>query len=97
MSLLYDHAGLAAVVLTRIAAEESEGPSEMTGRMSEYIADLVERNGPTAATDLAIALARQPLIALDTLDTLARQLNVPAGRLLDALEVELLESLDDGS
>lgn len=94
MSLLYDHAGLAAVVLTRIAAEESEGPSEMTGRMSEYIADLVERNGPTAATDLAIALARQHLIALDTL---ARQLNVPAGRLLDALEVELLESLDDGS
>jgi hypothetical protein len=33
MSLLYDHAGFAAVVLTRIAAEESEGPGEMTGRM----------------------------------------------------------------
>ncbi|MCP9001952.1 hypothetical protein NFC73_19800 [Pseudarthrobacter sp. RMG13] len=47
MSLLYDDAGLAAVVLTRIAAEESEGPSEMTGRMSDYIADLVERNGHT--------------------------------------------------
>jgi hypothetical protein len=86
MSLLYDHAGLAAVVLTRIAAEESESPSEMTGRMSEYIADLVERNGPYTATELAIGL-----------DTLARQLNVPAGQLLDALEVELLESLDDGS
>jgi hypothetical protein len=93
MSLLYDHAGFAAVVLTRIAAEESEGPSEMTGRMSEYITDLVERNGPTAATELAIALARQHFIALDTL---ARQLNVSAGHLLDALEVELLESLDDG-
>lgn len=30
MSLLYDHAGHAAVVLTRIAADESEGPGEMT-------------------------------------------------------------------
>lgn len=94
MSLLYDHAGLPAVVLTRIAAEESEGPSEMTGRMSEYIADLVERNGPSAATELAIALARQHFIALDNL---ARQLNVPAGQLLDALEVQLLESLEDGN
>jgi hypothetical protein len=94
MSLLYDDPGLAAVVLTRIAAEESEGPSELTGRMSEYVADLVERNGPTAATELAIALARQHFIALDTL---ARELNVSAGQLLDALEVELLESLDDGS
>jgi hypothetical protein len=94
MSPLYDHAGLAAVVLTRIAAEESEGPGEMTGRMSEYIADLVERNGPNIATELAIAVARQHFIALDTL---ARQLNVPAAQLLDALEAELLESLDDGS
>ncbi|MGK3957678.1 hypothetical protein ACLKOZ_15980 [Arthrobacter sp. R4] len=94
MSLLYDDPGLAAVVLTRIAAEESEGPSEMTGRMSEYVADLAERNGPTAATELAIALARQHFIALDTL---ARELNISAGHLLDALEVELLESIDDGS
>lgn len=94
MSLLYDDPGLAAVVLTRIAAEESEGPSEMTGRMSDYIADLVERNGPTAATELAVALARQHFIALDTL---ARELNVPTGHLLDALEVELLEGRDDGS
>ena len=94
MSLLYDDPGLAAVVLTRNAAEESEGPSEMTGRMSEYNADLTERNGPTAATELAIALARQHFIAVDTL---ARELNVSAGQLLDALEVELLESIDDGS
>jgi hypothetical protein len=94
MSPLYDHAGLAAVVLTRIAADESEGPNEMTGRMSEYVADLVERNGPNTATELAIALARQHFIALDTL---ARQLNVPAAQLLDALEAELLESPDDGS
>jgi hypothetical protein len=94
MSLLYDHAGLAAVVLTRIAAEESESPSEMTGRMREFIADLVERNGATASTELAIALARQHFLALDAL---ARQLNVSAWHLLDALEVELLESLDDRS
>lgn len=66
----------------------------MTGRMSDYIAGLVERNGPTAATELAIALARQHFIALDTL---ARELNVSAGQLLDALEVELLDTLDDGS
>ena len=94
MSLLYDHAGLAAVVLTRIAAEESEGPSEMTGRMSDYIGDLVERNGPTVATELAIALARQHFIALDTL---AKERDVSAGNLLDALEVQLLEGIDDGS
>jgi hypothetical protein len=94
MSLLYDHAGLAAVVLTRIATEESEGPSELTGRMSEHIEGLVERSGPTAATELAVALARQHFIALDTL---ARQPNVSAAQLLAALEVKLLESLDDGS
>lgn len=81
-------------MLTRIAAEESEAPSEMTGRMSECIADLVELNRPAAGTELAIALARQHFIALDTL---ARQSDVSAGQLLDALEVELLESLDDGS
>jgi hypothetical protein len=66
----------------------------MTGRMSEYIADLVERNGPNTATEPAIALARQHFIALGTLAT---QLNVPAAQLLDAVEAELLESLDDGS
>lgn len=49
---------------------------------------------PTAATKLAISQARQHFIALDTLAT---HLNVPAVRLLDVLEVELLESLNEGS
>lgn len=71
-SLLYDHAGLAAVVLARIAPEESEGPGQLTGRMS--IAALVKRNGPTAATDLAIALARQHFIILDAA---AQAINLP--------------------
>ncbi|WP_284990647.1 hypothetical protein [Arthrobacter sp. efr-133-TYG-120] len=35
MSLLYHDAGLAEVVLTRITAEASKGPSEMTG-MSDF-------------------------------------------------------------
>jgi hypothetical protein len=90
MSLLNDDAGLAGLVLTRIAAEESEGPAKMSVRIGDYIADLVERNGPAAATELAIAPP-----AFIALDTLATQLNVQAGQLLDALEVELLESLDD--
>ncbi len=94
MSLLYDHAGLAAVVLTRIAAEESEMPGHLSGRMRGFITDLVERNGPHAAVELAIALARQHFI---TLDTLAAQQCTSTKQLLDALEVEQLEILDDGS
>ncbi|MCP9002073.1 hypothetical protein NFC73_20430 [Pseudarthrobacter sp. RMG13] len=57
-----------------------------------YRSSLTRRD--TAAIELAIALARQHFIALDTL---ARQQNVPTGHLLDALEVQLPESLDDGS
>jgi len=62
--------------------------------LTGHAADLVERNGPDAATDLVIALARQHLIALDMLAT---KLNVPTGQLLNALEVAQMESLDDGS
>lgn len=62
--------------------------------MSEYIADLVKCNGPNTAATLPIALTRQCLI---TRDTSAARLSVPAGQLLDAIEAELLESLDDGA
>jgi hypothetical protein len=65
----------------------------MTGGMSEYIGPGGTQR-PPAAAELGIALARQHFIALDTL---AAQLDVSAGQLLDALEVELLEGLDDGS
>lgn len=93
MSLLYDHSGLAAVVMTRIAAEESEGPGKLTGRMTEFVADLVERNGPDAAAELAIALARQHFVALDAA---AQAINLPVEALLDALELEQMENIEDG-
>lgn len=93
MSLLYDHPGLAAVVMTRIAAEESEGPGHLTGRMTAFVADLVERNGPEAAAELAIALARQHFIILDAA---AQAINLPVDALLDALELEHMENIEDG-
>jgi hypothetical protein len=91
MRLLYHHAGLAAVVLTRMAAEEAEGPNHLTGRMRGYVADLVERNGPGAATCLAIALAHQHFTTLDTLATVQA---ASSNKLLDALELEQQESID---
>ena len=45
MGLIYDDPKLAALTLTRIAAEESEGPTELTGRMHAFPDDLVQRNG----------------------------------------------------
>ncbi|MFB8369638.1 hypothetical protein ACFC25_09760 [Pseudarthrobacter sp. NPDC055928] len=43
--LIYDDPKLPALTLTRIAAEESEGPTELTGRMHAFPDDLVQRNG----------------------------------------------------
>lgn len=94
MSLRYDHAGLAAIVLTRMAAEESEGPGQLTGRMTEFVDDIVARNGPGAAAELVIALARQHFTVLDAA---AQAINLPVNALLDALELEQLESLEEGS
>jgi hypothetical protein len=94
MSLLNDHAGLAAVVLTRMAAEEAEGPNHLTGRMRGYVADLVERIGPGAATYLATALARQHFTTLDTLATVQ---GTSSNELLDALELEQLEVIEEGT
>lgn len=85
MGLTYDDAGLASVALLRIAAEESEGPGHLTGRMTELITGMVNRNGPGVATELAIALARQHFTLLDAT---AQAINVPVENLLAALEVE---------
>ncbi|WP_104062322.1 hypothetical protein [Arthrobacter sp. 4R501] len=68
MGLIYDVPTLAALTLTRIAAEESEGPTELTGRMHSVLDDLVQRNGPGYLAELVIVLARARFIALDDLD-----------------------------
>jgi hypothetical protein len=89
---IYDNPYLAAVTLTRIAAEESEGPSAMTGRMREVLDDLVQRNGAIYLAELVIVLARARFAALDDL---ARATGTSATELLDAVEIEALESLED--
>lgn len=92
MGLIYDDPTLAALTLTRIAAEESEGPSEMTGRMHAVLDDLSQRNGAEYLAELAIVLARARFIALDDL---ARATSASTAELLDAAEVHALESLND--
>jgi hypothetical protein len=58
MVLIYDDRQLAALTLMRIAAEESQGPNELTGRMLAVLLDLVQRNGPSYLAELIVALAR---------------------------------------
>ncbi|WP_426998749.1 hypothetical protein [Pseudarthrobacter sp. N5] len=55
--MIYDHAGLAAVTVTRIAADESEGPGPLSGRMRTLVLDPLERNGPDGVAELVIELA----------------------------------------
>lgn len=93
MGLIYDDPQLAALTLTRIAAEESEGPSELTGRMRAVLNGLSQRNGPEYLAELVIVLARARFIALDDL---ARATGSSTAELLDAVEVLALEGLDDG-
>ncbi|MDJ0354419.1 hypothetical protein [Pseudarthrobacter sp. PH31-O2] len=89
MSLIYDRPGLAAVTLTRIAAEESRGPGPLGGRIREVVLEFVERNGVEGLTQLTIALARQHFAALDPL---ARTTGgTPVNELLDAVEMAALE------
>lgn len=92
MGLTKYHAGLAAVVMTRLAAEESDGAGQLTGRMAELVAQLVQRNGPDTAAELAIALARQHFTILAAA---ARAINVPVEDLLAALELEQLANLKE--
>ncbi|MBT2520857.1 hypothetical protein [Arthrobacter sp. ISL-28] len=94
MGLIYDDPQLAALTLTRLAAEESEGPSAMTGRMHAILDDLVQRNGTGYLAELAIVLARARFAALDDL---ARATGTDTAELLDSVEIEALEGLDDDS
>jgi hypothetical protein len=73
---------LAALTLTPIAAEESEGPSELSGRMHTFLNFLAQRNGSEYLTELVIVLAR------------ANGTGPP--ELLEAPEVEALEGHDAG-
>lgn len=83
MGLTYGDAGLAAIALTRMAAEESARERDLTARMFGFIADLVEHDGADAIAELAIALARQDF---SILSSVAQTINVPVGALLDGLE-----------
>jgi hypothetical protein len=88
MGLTYDNPDLAALTLTRLAAEESEGPGALEGRMRHYLAGLGQRNGPDYLELVAITLAR---VHFKSLDDLARTTGADAASLLDAAEVEALE------
>ena len=88
MGLIYDDPQLAALTLTRIAAEESEGPSAMTGRMRAVLDDLVQRNDTGYLTELVIVLPRARFAALDDL---ARATGTGTAEVLDAVEVDTLE------
>ena len=94
MGLIYDNPDLAALTLTRLAAEESEGPGALEGRMLDYLGDLEQRNGTAFLELVAIALAR---VHFKSLDDLARATGDDSAALLDAAEVEALEGLDGGS
>ncbi|MBT2520001.1 hypothetical protein [Arthrobacter sp. ISL-28] len=93
MGHVYDHAGLAAVALLRIASEEAEGGDTLTDRMHNLITDLSRRKGPDAAAELAIILARR---CFTLLDSVADAVNVPLGTFLDAAELDELNRVRDG-
>ena len=90
MGLIYDNPDLAALTLSRLAAEESEGPGPLERRMRDYLDDLEQRNGTAYLELVAIALAR---VHFKSLDALARATGADATGLLDAAEVEALEGL----
>tara|TARA_R100000935_G_scaffold41315_1_gene62997 strand:+ start:2219 stop:2503 length:285 start_codon:yes stop_codon:yes gene_type:complete len=94
MGLIYDSPDLAALTLTRLAAEESEGPGALEGRMLDYLDGLEQRNGTAYLELVAITLAR---VHFKSLDDLARATGEDSAALLDAAEVEALEGLDGGS
>jgi hypothetical protein len=93
MGLIYDSPDLAALTLTRLAAEESEGPGALEGRMLDYLDGLDQRNGTAYLELVAITLAR---VHFKSLDDLARATGADSRALLDAAEVEALEGLNGG-
>ena len=90
MGLIYDNPDLAAVTLTRLAAEESEGPGALEGRMLDYLDGLEQRNGTAFLELVAITVAR---VHFKSLDDLARATGDDSTALIDAAEVEALEAL----
>ncbi|MDP9983127.1 hypothetical protein J2W14_002540 [Pseudarthrobacter oxydans] len=94
MGLIYDNPDLVALTLTRLAAEESEGPGALERRMLDYLGDLEQRNGTAFLELVAITLAR---IHFKSLDDLARATGADSAGLLDAAEVEALEGYATGS
>lgn len=90
MGLMYEDPDLAALTLTRLAAEESEGPGGLDGRIHGYLAGLGQRNGTAYLEQPAIALAR---IHVKVLDDPAKATGADSAALLDAAEVEALEDL----
>lgn len=87
MGLIYENQDLAAVTQTHFAAEESEGPGAMHGRMLEYLGALEQRNGTPSLELVAVALAR---VHFKSLDDLARAAGDDSAALLDAVELEAL-------
>lgn len=67
MGLIYDSPDLAALTLTRLAAEDSEGPGALERCMRDYLNGLEQRNGIAYLEVLAITLARVHFKALDGL------------------------------
>lgn len=90
MGLIHDNPDLAALTLTRLAAEESEGPGALEGRLRDYLDDLEQRNGTAYLELVAISLAR---VHFKALDDLARVTGADPTALMDAAEVESLEVL----
>ena len=94
MGLICDNPDLAALTLTRLAAEESEGPGTLERRMRGYLDGLEQRNGTAYLELVAITLAR---VHFKALDDLARVAGDDPAALLDAAELEALEGPDGGS
>jgi hypothetical protein len=90
MGLIYDNPDLAALTLTRLAAEESEGPGTLEGRMRGYLDGLEQRNGTAYLELVAITLAR---VHFKSLDDLARATGENSTALLATAEIEALEAL----
>jgi len=90
MGLIYDNPDLAALTLTRLAAEESDGPGDLERRMLAYLDGLEQRNSTAYLELVAIALAR---IHFKSVDDLARATGADSTALLDAAEVAALADL----
>ena len=87
MGLIYDNPDLVALTLTRLAAEEAEGPGGLEGHIREYLGDLELRNGTAYLELVAITLAR---VHFKILDDLARSTGANSTTLLDAAEMDAL-------